>query len=545
MFGVDKFPRMTDYVVPSGVRIAHADRVRLGAHLAAGTTVMHEGFCNYNAGTVGTSMVEGRISQGVIVGDGSDVGGGASIMGTLSGGGKEQVTIGAHCLLGANSGVGISLGDDCVVEAGLYLTAGHQADPQGRRRRAGGQGPRAVRGRRAAVPAELADRRGRGGAPVRQLGRAERGAARPVAADARRVPPVRGRPVRNTHLVPTRTRRRASPRPAPVVHQDMYTEEALHERPERHRRPPSGARPTARRSRTATAGTAPKPARPAATAGRRRRAEHQPADGPEHDGPEHPLLAPPRPAPRRPGLIPTDIADTIGPVLGKAIADIKAHEDGSRRGGDIEDVHKMRVATRRVRAYLKAARPALDRVATDRLRDDVRELAGTLGVIRDNDVMIHRLHIEAGRLGDPDTGALEHLITRLDTERIAGRDQLISELDDPSYGALLTELDEAAHQPPVADPWADLHELAADEWWTLDKAHRKLHQNFGKNPPNDELHELRIYGKRARYAAELLHDKGAVSEFLEALAAFQEVLGDHQDACVLEDKLRAAGRRIR
>ena len=124
VFGVDKFPRMTDYVLPSGVRIAHADRVRLGAHLAEGTTVMHEGFCNYNAGTMGTSMVEGRISQGVIVGDGSDIGGGASIMGTLSGGGKEQVTIGRWCLLGANSGVGISLGDDCVVEAGLYLTAG-------------------------------------------------------------------------------------------------------------------------------------------------------------------------------------------------------------------------------------------------------------------------------------------------------------------------------------------------------------------------------------------------------------------------------------
>ncbi len=124
VFGVDKFPRMTDYVVPPGVRIAHADRVRLGAHLGAGTTVMHEGFCNFNAGTIGTSMVEGRISQGVIVGDGSDVGGGASIMGTLSGGGKEQVTIGAGCLLGANSGVGISLGDGCVVEAGLYLTGG-------------------------------------------------------------------------------------------------------------------------------------------------------------------------------------------------------------------------------------------------------------------------------------------------------------------------------------------------------------------------------------------------------------------------------------
>lgn len=122
--GVDKFPRMTDYVVPSGVRIADADRVRLGAHLAEGTTVMHEGFVNFNAGTLGASMVEGRISAGVVVGAGSDLGGGASIMGTLSGGGTEQVTIGERCLLGANSGVGISLGDDCIVEAGLYITAG-------------------------------------------------------------------------------------------------------------------------------------------------------------------------------------------------------------------------------------------------------------------------------------------------------------------------------------------------------------------------------------------------------------------------------------
>lgn len=121
---LDKFPPMTDYVIPSGVRIADASRVRLGAHLASGTTVMHEGFCNFNAGTLGTSMVEGRISQGVILGDGTDLGGGASIMGTLSGGGTEQVSVGARCLLGANSGLGISLGDDCVVEAGLYLTAG-------------------------------------------------------------------------------------------------------------------------------------------------------------------------------------------------------------------------------------------------------------------------------------------------------------------------------------------------------------------------------------------------------------------------------------
>jgi 2,3,4,5-tetrahydropyridine-2-carboxylate N-succinyltransferase len=122
--GLDKFPRMTDYVVPSGVRIADADRVRLGAHLSPGTTVMHEGFCNFNAGTLGTSMVEGRISAGVVVGDGSDIGGGASIMGTLSGGGKEVVSIGERCLLGANAGIGISLGDDCVVEAGLYVTGG-------------------------------------------------------------------------------------------------------------------------------------------------------------------------------------------------------------------------------------------------------------------------------------------------------------------------------------------------------------------------------------------------------------------------------------
>ena len=124
VFGIDKFPRMVDYVVPSGVRIADADRVRLGAHLAEGTTVMHEGFVNYNAGTLGVSMVEGRISAGVVVGDGSDVGGGASIMGTLSGGGKEVVSIGERSLLGANSGLGIPLGDDCVVEAGLYVTAG-------------------------------------------------------------------------------------------------------------------------------------------------------------------------------------------------------------------------------------------------------------------------------------------------------------------------------------------------------------------------------------------------------------------------------------
>lgn len=131
VYGVDKFPRMIDYVTPSGVRIADADRVRLGAHLSPGTVVMHEGFVNFNAGTLGTSMVEGRISAGVIVGDGSDVGGGASIMGTLSGGGKEVVSVGERCLIGANAGIGISLGDDCVVEAGCYITAGSKVTVPG------------------------------------------------------------------------------------------------------------------------------------------------------------------------------------------------------------------------------------------------------------------------------------------------------------------------------------------------------------------------------------------------------------------------------
>jgi 2,3,4,5-tetrahydropyridine-2,6-dicarboxylate N-succinyltransferase len=134
---VDKFPRMTDYVIPPGVRVADASRVRLGAYLGEGTTVMHEGFVNYNAGTLGTAMVEGRITQGVVVGDGTDVGGGASILGTLSGGGKERIIVGERCLLGANSGLGISLGDDCVVEAGLYLTAGTVVTlPDGQRAKA-------------------------------------------------------------------------------------------------------------------------------------------------------------------------------------------------------------------------------------------------------------------------------------------------------------------------------------------------------------------------------------------------------------------------
>ena len=178
VYGVDKFPRMTDYVLPAGVRIADADRVRLGAHLAEGTTVMHEGFVNFNAGTLGSSMVEGRISAGVVVGDGSDVGGGSSIMGTLSGGGKEVISVGERCLLGANSGIGISLGDDCVVEAGCYVTAGHQGHRQGHGLQAEGhQGRRAVRGQQHPVPPQLHHRRRRGGAVEGPGHRAEHGPA--------------------------------------------------------------------------------------------------------------------------------------------------------------------------------------------------------------------------------------------------------------------------------------------------------------------------------------------------------------------------------
>ena len=139
VLGVDKFPRMVDYVVPTGVRIGDADRVRLGAYLSPGTTVMHAGFVNFNAGTLGVSMVEGRVSQGVVVGDGSDIGGGASIMGTLSGGGRLRNAIGEHSLLGANSGIGISLGDNCVVEAGLYITAGTKVTIHDKARLAAGE----------------------------------------------------------------------------------------------------------------------------------------------------------------------------------------------------------------------------------------------------------------------------------------------------------------------------------------------------------------------------------------------------------------------
>ncbi|WP_018143176.1 2,3,4,5-tetrahydropyridine-2,6-dicarboxylate N-succinyltransferase [Alloscardovia criceti] len=146
VLSIDKFPRMVDYVVPQGVRIGNADRIRLGAHLAEGTTVMHEGFVNFNAGTLGVSMVEGRISQGVVVGDGSDIGGGASIMGTLSGGGKHRVSIGKHSLLGANAGIGISLGDNCVVEAGLYVTAGTKISLYDKERVASGQALDVVKG---------------------------------------------------------------------------------------------------------------------------------------------------------------------------------------------------------------------------------------------------------------------------------------------------------------------------------------------------------------------------------------------------------------
>lgn len=261
--------------------------------------------------------------------------------------------------------------------------------------------------------------------------------------------------------------------------------------------------------------------------------------GSQSDSDPDAALRRPRPAPRRPGLIPTEIADALSAVLGKAGAAIRTHEAGSRTGGNLESVHQMRVATRRIRAYLKAARPALDAEAADALRVDLADLARALGEVRDLDVMIDRMHSEATALGEPDTAALERLVGSLDADRGLARKALVAQLDDPSYRSLLEELDRTVERPPVADPWADLAELGAREFDRLAKAHRRLVRTFHGNPPDDDLHALRILGKRARYTAELQEKSGPMSEFLDALARFQEVLGDHQDASVLEDQLRA------
>ena len=239
VYGVDKFPRMTDYVVPSGVRIADADRVRLGAHLAEGTTVMHEGFVNYNAGTLGASMVEGRISAGVVVGDGSDVGGGASIMGTLSGGGREQITVGRRCLIGANAGIGISLGDDCVVEAGTYITAGAKLTlPDGSTR----QGGIAFRPVRAAVLAQQRHRRPRGAPPRRRRSHAQRCPARQRLTDTG--PDDTSCPPRADRRGPPRRRGRRRLRRARAVEQreDAAQGRRLHGRGLRPRHQPGGGR---------------------------------------------------------------------------------------------------------------------------------------------------------------------------------------------------------------------------------------------------------------------------------------------------------------
>ncbi len=184
-------------------------------------------------------------------------------------------------------------------------------------------------------------------------------------------------------------------------------------------------------------------------------------------------------------------------------------------------------------------RPALDEDIAGGLRRDLAELAAALGEVRDLDVMIDRMHAEAAALDDPDGAALERLIDTLDADRAQARHALVRQLDLPGYDALLADLDRAANAPPVYDPWVDLTELAAAEFETLAKAHRKLTRRFGDHPPDDDLHALRILGKRARYAAELLPKTGKISAYLEALAAFQEILGEHQDACVLEDQLRA------
>ena len=233
------------------------------------------------------------------------------------------------------------------------------------------------------------------------------------------------------------------------------------------------------------------------------------------------------------------MSDALSAVLGKATAAIREHEAGSRSGGNMENVHQMRVATRRIRAYLRAARPALDEDMAGGLRRDLADLASALGAVRDLDVMIDRMHAEAGQLDDPDGAALSDLIDNLDADRVQARHALVRQLDMPGYDALLSDLDRAANVPPVYDPWIDLADLAANEFAVLAKGQRRLTKKFGSHPPDDDLHALRILGKRARYAAELLPKKAKIAAYLAALAAFQETLGEHQDACVLEEQLRA------
>lgn len=267
-----------------------------------------------------------------------------------------------------------------------------------------------------------------------------------------------------------------------------------------------------------------------------------------------PSVPAPRPAPRRPGLVPTDVAASLSAVLSTAVGAIRQHEQGTRAGGDIEHVHQMRVATRRIRAYLKAAAPALEAGAVSRLRTDLSGLAHALGRVRDLDVMMEQMQDEATALGPPDAEPLQRLIGRLASDRQAARSSLIAELDHRRFAALLAELDRTAARPPVADPWADLTQLAGRQWDRLARARASLVTKFGDDPPDDDLHALRILGKRARYSAELLAGGSgrnrrrrsapgstggpAIQQFLVALAEFQEVLGRHQDGSVLEDRLR-------
>lgn len=256
------------------------------------------------------------------------------------------------------------------------------------------------------------------------------------------------------------------------------------------------------------------------------------------ESPESAGLPQPRPTPRQDGLIPTDIADALSAVIAKATAGIRDNEAGSRVGGDSEHVHRMRVATRRIRAYLKAARPVLDTDAVHTLRGDLSALADALGTVRDLDVMIEALHHRADGLDEPDRQALHQLVSTLDAERDVARAQLVGQLDDPSYADMLTELDEAAAQPPVVNPWGDLLQIAAGQWRNLVAARTDLERRFGSNPPDDDFHALRILGKRARYTAELLPSSKASAAFLQALTTFQDLLGEHQDAAILEDRLR-------
>jgi CHAD domain-containing protein len=436
---VDKLPRMVDYVVPSGVRIADADRVRLGAHLAAGTTVMHEGFVNFNAGTLGASMIEGRISQGVVVADGS--------------GRRERGN--RH------------LARRRLRRGGRALRhVRHHSHAAGR---SGGQGPRPVRAVRAAVPAQLHHRHGRGTVAFRREHRTQRRPARQRLNF--RIVDRGGSPTINSVTSSADTTKRSSDTP-PVHAVDFGLS-------------------------------------------------------------EQPLTARPEDPP----------AVHVRARLDEQLRALIEHDPVARDGTDPEGVHQMRVAVRRIRAALKAEGASLGEPA-ESLAAELRWLGGVLGPIRDLDVQLDHLRGLAADFEPVERDAVERLLLGLRAARRQARQRMLAALRSERYTALLAALAAAirsqtspAGRPPAREqPGVDLIELVKRPYRKLSKAAGALDDD----PPDDDLHALRIRGKRLRYAAELAVPVGGkpVLKLIKAAKELQDVLGDHQDAVVAEQEVR-------